>query len=310
VTPVALRAALRLGESRAAKTPLLRAPYISEGLGHAERALSLNADNLDALEARGQLRFARWQTQLDDKQTGDHLLDGARDDLHRVTSVDPTRALAWVTLSAVEAQRHDQLASYEAAKRAYEEDAYSSLVEGVLRQMYATAYDLQQFTQAQRHCDEGAGRFPGNWLFISCQLTMRGTGQVASTPDSAWGLLRTLADLVPEAAEELQVRRHQMFVAAVLARNNEKDSARHVIERARTDDPGIDPLGNLLYMEALSRISLGTAIDSTTAFEKLREYVNTQPLHGKGFADTDHWWWKDLRKDPRWDRYLRAGIGS
>jgi hypothetical protein len=101
-----------------------------------------------------------------------------------------------------------------------------------------------------------------------------------------------------------------MFVAAVLGQNASlKDSARRVILAARTSDPKIDPAGNLLTREAVVRIRLGTAADSTIAFEKLREYVVGQPLHGKGFADTDHWWWKDLRKDLRWNQYLRAGTG-
>ncbi len=304
--PVAMRAILGLSRARAAKTQILKAPFLDQGIAHAERALELDPNNLDALEARGQLRFAHWQTQLDDKPVADKLLEGARDDLVKVTSTDRTRALAWVTLSSVQAQLHDQLASYEAAKKAYDEDAYSSLVEGVLRQMYATAYDLEQFTQAQKHCDEGARRFPKNWRFISCKLIMRGTGQVASTPDSAWLLLRTLTELAPTNAKELQRRRHQMFLAGILARSGLKDSARHVIEDARADVK-IDPDGDLLIAEALARTSLGTAKDSTIAFETLREYIIGQPLHGKGFADTNHWWWKGLREDPNWDKYLRAG---
>ena len=311
VNPIALRAVLALSEARAAKTQLLKAPYIDNGIAHADRALKKDSTNLDALEARGTLRFARWQTQLDDKPVADQLLEGAKNDLTRVTDTDATRALAWVTLSSVESQLHNQFASYEAAKRAYEEDAYSSLVEGVLRQMYATAYDIQQFAQAQKHCEEGARRFPRNWRFVACKLIMRGTGQIPSTPDSAWALLRLLADLVPANEKELQVRRQQMFVAAILGQNASlKDSARHVILAARTSDPKIDPAGILLPAEALARISLGTAADSTIAFEKLQQYVVGQPLHGKGFADTDHWWWKELRKDPRWIRYVRTGTRS
>jgi hypothetical protein len=215
-----------------------------------------------------------------------------------------------VTLSSVYAQLHDQFSSYEAAKKAYDLDAYASNVEGVLRQMYATAYDIQQFTQAQKHCDEGAIRFPRNWNFLSCKLIMAGTGKGSGvTPDTAWALIRRMADLLPAAEKELQLRRHQMFVAAILGRKGMVDSAHHVIEAARTEDPAIDPAGRLLTAEALSRIALGTAADTAVAFEQLRKYVVTQPLHGKGFADTDHWWWKDLRKDRRWQQ-LRVGTGS
>jgi TolB-like protein/tetratricopeptide (TPR) repeat protein len=309
VSPVALRAVLSLTESRSAKTPILKAPYIDKGIAQADRALKLDSMNVDALEARGQLRFARWQTQLDDKPVADRLLDGAKADLERATEIESTRTSSWVTLSSVYAQLHDQFSSYESAKKAYELDAYAANVEGVLRQMYATAYDIQQFTQAQKHCDEGARRFPRNWRFVSCKLIMRGTGKTASTPDSAWALLQQMAVILPENERELQLRRHQMFVAAILGRHGLLDSARHVIDSARTADPKIDPTGTLLTSEALSRLALGTASDTAVAFQKLREYVVGQPLHGKGFADTDHWWWKDLRKDRRWQQ-LRVGTGS
>lgn len=303
VNPIALRAVLSLSETRSAKTPLLRAPYIEQGLAHADRALKRDSMNVDALEARGQLRFARWGTQLDDKPVADRLLEGARDDLARATSIEPTRATAWVTLSSVQSQLHDQLASYEAAKKAYDLDAYSSQVEGVMRQMYATAYDLQQFPQAQKHCEEGARRFPANWQFVSCELTMRGTGQGTITVDSAWALLRRLSDLVPANVRELQVRRHKMFVAAIIGRNaGLLDSARHVIESARTTDPKIDQNSQLMTMEALARFALGTPADTTVAFQRIREYAIGQPLHAQGFLVTQQWWWKDVKKDPRWPK--------
>ena len=309
-TPIALRAVLNLSRGRSAKTHPLRAPYLDSGIEHATRALRQDSTNVDALEARGQLRYARWQTQLNDKRTGDLLLEGAKEDLVRATKLEPTRATAWVSLSAVYSQLHDQFSAYEAAKRAYEEDAYSSQVEGVMRQMYATAYDIQRFELAQQHCDSAARRFPKNWRFVSCKLTMEATGQIGTTPDSALGLLRHLGDLLPANEKELQMRRHQMLVAAVLGRvPSLKDSARSMIVSARTDDSKIDPAGNLLTAEALARTQLGTSADTTIAFERLRQYVITQPLHGKGFADTDHWWWKGLRLDRRWEA-LRASTGS
>jgi tetratricopeptide (TPR) repeat protein len=304
---------LNLSRARSAKTHPLRAPYLDRGIEHATRALRQDSTNVDALEARGQLRYARWQTQLNDKRTGDQLLEGAKDDLVRATKLEPTRATAWVSLSAVYSQLHDQFSAYEAAKRAYEEDAYSSQVEGVMRQMYATAYDIQRFELAQQHCDSAARRFPRNWNFVSCKLTMEATGQIASTPDTALAQLRRLGDLMPAnpaTERELQIRRHQMLAAAVLGRNKElMDSAHKMIEKARSSDPKVDPAGRLLTAEALARTQLGTSADTTIAFEKLREYVITQPLHGKGFADTDHWWWKGLRNDRRWEA-LRASTGS
>jgi TolB-like protein len=308
-TPIALRAVLSLSQARSAKSHPLRAPYLDEGIAHANRALTQDSTNVDALEARGQLRFARWQTQLNDKRTGDQLLEGAKDDLVRATRLEPTRATAWVALSSVYSQLHDQFSAYQAATRAYEEDAYSSLAEGVMRQMYATAYDIQRFELAQQHCDSAARRFPRNWRFVSCKLTMQATGQIEGTPDSALNLLQRLVDLLPANERQLQTLRHQMLVAAVLGRAKMIDSAHRLIEKSRNSDPKVDPAGNLLTAEALARTQLGTASDTTIAFEKLREYVVTQPLHGKGFADTDHWWWKGLRNDRRWEA-LRVSTGS
>jgi hypothetical protein len=307
--PIALRATLAVNMAQAAKTPLLRIPVIDRGLAHAERALARDKENTAALEARGRLRHAPWSArQLDDTVAARRLLEGARADLERVVTLDPTRAGAWVAKSSLHAQLMDPLGSYEAARRAYQEDAYASNVESVLRQMYATAYDLQQFGTAQEHCDEGARRFPTNWLFVSCKLVMRVSRQVASGPDSAWNELKTLAALVPPAQQNLQVRRHQMFVAAALALAGQKDSARRVIELARAGRD-VDPQGNLLTAEALVRAMLETPSDSVIAFERLREYVIGQRAHGSGFANTTHWWWKDLRNDRRWDQYLRIGTG-
>ena len=308
--PVALRAVIRLAQARAAKTQILKGPYLNDGIAIATRALELDSLNVDALEVRGQLRYERWRTQLDDDKVGDRLLEGARDDLVKATEREPTRATAWVTLATVYGQLHDQTSAYLAATKAYELDAFASFAEGVLRQMYATAYNIGQFTQAQKHCDEGAVKYPRNWSFISCKLTLRGTGQVTTTPDSAWNLLTKMSELVPETAREMQIRRHKMFVAMVLAAHGQADSAKRVIESAHTLDPKIDPDGDILPAEALSLLRLGALSDTTAAIEVLRTYVIGQPLHGKGFADTDHWWWKDLRKDPRWDRRLRIGTGS
>jgi TolB-like protein len=309
-SPIAMRARLALNRAQAARAPLLRRPFLIRGIEHANRALQVDSNDVDALESRGQLYHGLWSaTQLSDTTEARRQLTQARADLVQTTRLDPTRATAWVALSSVHAQLFDPHQSYLAALRAYEEDAYALNVEGIVRQMYATAYDIEEFGKAQEHCDEGARRFPGNWLFVSCKLSMRLSGQISSGPDSAWNELRTLSALVPPAAREVETRRHQMFVAAAIAQAGLQDSARRVIESARAGRD-IDPGGRLLTAEALARIRLGTRADTAIAFEKLREYVIGQAAHGSGFANTTHWWWKGLRQDQRWNEYLRVGAGS
>ena len=310
-TPVALRAGLALSQSRAAKTPLLKAPYVDLGLAHAERALKLDATNLDALEARGQLRKARWDLQLEKNADSQKLLEDARADLELVTSRDATRPRAWVALSTVQAQLHDPASAYISAQRAYEQDAFFSGVEDNLRQLYSTSYDREEFAQALKWCrDEGYRRFPNDWRFVSCQMAMRLVKDYSTDVDSAWRELATLERLLPANVKELQSRRHRMLVAATIAQKGLKDSAVHVVEKARTTDKLIDPNGNLMTAEALVRIRLGTPQDTAAAFQILKDYVVSQPQHGKGLLATTHWWWKGLRDDARWNSFLRAAAGT
>jgi len=311
VMPAAIRASVSLAQSIAAKTPLLKAPYVEAGLAHAERALKLEASNLDALQVRGQLRKAQWDLQKDNIADADKLLESARQDLEAVTSRDQTRAQAWVALSSVQAQLHDPDGALISARTAFNQDAFFTGVEENIRQLYSTHYDREEFTQALKWCrDEGYKRFPTNWRFVSCQMTMRLTTDYTTDIDSAWSELATLDRLLPLNLKALQVRRHKMFVAATIAQNALRDSAVKVMESARTSDKTIDPNGNLLTFEALARLRLKTATDTSEAFRLLRTYVVSQPSHGKGFLETTHWWWKGLREDRRWNNFLRAAAAS
>jgi tetratricopeptide (TPR) repeat protein len=305
VSPIALRAFLAL-DAPSTRSDVDAQPIVAAGLKHAERALALEPHNLDALEARGRLRKLRWDLQLDDKPTGDRLLAAAKEDLSRVTLDDPTRALAWVSLSAVLNQLKEPTESYLAAQRALEADAYFAGVEAILFQLYSTAYNLEEFPQAKRRCDEGAQRFPRNWRFASCKLSLRASGDIRTTSDSAWNELKTLEALVPQNGKEFLVRRHTMFLAGALAQNGLVDSARHVMLRARAGRD-VDADGGLLIAEALNRPFLGTTADTLEAYKLLQSYVIGQPLHGRGFADTRHWWWRTLKANSaRWNQYLGA----
>jgi TolB-like protein len=310
-TPAAQRASLAWYQSRAAKTPLLKAPYVEQGLSHAERALKLDPDNLDALEARGQLRKARWDLQLEKNAVAQKLLEDAKADLELVTSRDQARPRAWVALSSVQAQLHDPASAYISAQQAYQQDAFFSGVEDNLRQLYSTAYDREEFAQALKWCrDEGFRRFPNDWRFVSCQMSMRLVRDYSTDVDSAWRELSTIERLLPENVREFQRRRHRMLVAATIAQKGLRDSAARVIASAHTTDKAIDPTGTLLTFEALARIRLGTAKDTSDAFDLLKDYVVSQPQHGAGLLSTTHWWWKGLRDDERWNSFLRRAAGS
>ena len=303
VRPIALKSSLALSRALSIRDPHRAAPIVQQGLASADRALKREVANIDARETRGRLRYVRWQLQLDEKAEADALLEGAREDLVAVTRADRTRASAWVALSSVYSQLHEQHDSYLAAQRAYEEDAYLTSVENVLLQLFSTSYDMERFPQAVEWCNKGADRFATNWQFVSCKLLLRLTNAVPADADSAWAELKTLERLVPASEKALQVRRHRMYVAASLAKSGQQDSARRVLEGAR-GTPDVDPRSRLLTAEALVRTLLGTPADTAEAFRLLKDYVVSQPLHGKGFARTQHWWWRGLKNDTRWSAYL------
>jgi TolB-like protein len=310
VAPIAMRAGVALAEANAAKTPLLKGPYVDQGLAHAERALKVDPNDLDALQIRGQLRAAQWVLQKDNMADANKLLQSAQEDLDKVTSLDRTRARAWIALSSVQAQLRDIEGALISARTAYEADAFFSGVDATLRALYSTHYDREEFNQASKWCKEGFRRFPNDWLFVSCQMSMRWTNEYTTDIDSAWRELETLRSVVPENLRELQVRRHKMLVAATIARNGLRDSAIHVIESARTDDKSIDPNGQLLTFEALARVRLNTSPDTAEAFRLLQKYVVSQPSHAPGFLNRPHWWWKGLRNDARWETFLRRAAAS
>ena len=313
VKPITLRAHLALNKVRAARTPVLKAPYVEQGLAHAERALKIEARNLDALEARGQLKKAQWDLQLIKGAEADKLLEDARADLDFVTSLE-ARPQALMALSVVQTQLKQPTEAQVSAAAALRADAYFSGVEDNLVTLFQTSFNREEFAQARDWCvDKGYRRFPNNWRFVACQLNLRIAPSDTTSVDSAWKELETLNQLLPGnvAVRELQYRRNKMWVAATIAKKGLRDSVMHVLESARTKDKAIDPNGNLLTAEALVRLRLGTSSDTAAAFDLLKEYVVTQPEHGRGFLETSMWYWKALRNDARWNSFLRraaAGI--
>ena len=67
-------------------------------------------------------------------------------------------------------QSGDQVDVKLAARRAYEEDAYLSNADVILSRLFYSSYDLGQFSDAARWCDEGKSRFPENDKFVECRL--------------------------------------------------------------------------------------------------------------------------------------------
>jgi len=92
----------------------------------------------------------------------------------------------------------------------------------------------------------------------------------------------------------------QNAVAAVLARAGLGDSARHLLARSR-GGPDVDPEVELLSYQAFAYLLLG---DRDEALRLLKEQVAANPAHRAGLARSTHWWWRDIKDDPRFKQLI------
>ena len=296
---------LALSRAQATSIPVQEVRWVDSGFARANRALALDAKDPAALELRGALYYWRWFHRLaPDPKEAAGLLQRAETDLRQAVTLDPSRARAWYRLANVYFQKPDLAEGTLDIRRAYEEDAYLAEAEVILWRLYTTAYDNERFVDAVHWCDEGGRRFPANPLFVQCQLWLFTTSGREPNPAEAWRLLGRLKELTPSKQWPYQEREAQMLVAAALARAKLVDSARHVLERARAADAAIDPENELLTTEAVIRTLMG---DRDEAFELLKKYFILHPEHRSGMAQTQSWWWRDLKADPRFKEMVGTG---
>lgn len=270
--------------------------WVEHGQEHAERALAQSPDDAEALELRGTLYYWRWLLNVTadpDEQAA--LLQRARNDLERAVDLDPTLASAYSTLSHLYAQS-DVPAMILAARRAYEEDAYLDVAERNLWYLFTGSLDMGQFTQARRWCEEGARRFPENPRFVVCGLRLMATPAQDANVERGWELLARYDSLMGGGHSPAQQIRARLTMAGILARAGLEDSARAVIERARSRiEPGTDPSEDLASWEAYIRSLLG---DHDEAIALLKRYQAAHPGHTFNPSEDLGWWWRELASHP------------
>jgi len=297
--PQVARADIGLARAKAAASPVAAKPFIENGLLRIDSALAAHPRDASALEVRGNLRYLKWLYSLaSNPKERAALLTGAEQDLASATQIEPTRASAWSALSTVYSQEDNTTKAKTAAQRAYEEDAYLSGTDEVLWKLYATSYDLEQFSDAVTYCTDGGKRFPDNPRFVRCRLWLLTVKSVPPDVKQAWQDYNRLQQLTPPETWKLRQLEARMLISAGLARSNMRDSALKVLAGARPD-PNDDKEGQLAGLEAFIRTLFGTAQDTTEAFSILNRYVSGSPQHRAGLAESQSWWWKGLKQDPR-----------
>jgi serine/threonine-protein kinase len=277
---------------------------LQSALTDAAHALALDQRDAAALELRATADYARVQRGLvPDDHTIEGIVDGAERDLRDAVTIEPRRASAWYALSIVEYGKKNVPDAYNAARRAYETDAYLRAAPDILVRLWATTYDLEQFPDAIRWCNEGQRRFPTDPRFVRCRMYLMLTKAVPPNPDDAWKALADLQRLTPKQDWPYASHEAEILVSIVLARTQQSDSAHHVLAQtsAGTD---IDPRGELMGLQALAYTFFG---EPDKAVDLLQEYLTTHPDHRAGFAKVNQWWWRDLQQNPRFKTLAASG---
>jgi TolB-like protein len=260
--------------------------WFRQGMAQADRALQVRPEHPPALELRGTLQYRYW---LASRSAGAELRPAEQDLRAAAVPANPTQARAWGTLSAL-VQATGQLAEANLlARRAYEADAYLAESAQLLFRLYYTSLDLGKEQDAVRWCDTGFSRFPEDWHFTFCRLTILAwpaPGQPAPEARAdvtrAWGLVSELERLSPPEEREAYLPRWQIKVAGVLGRAGLRDSAEAVIRRARAAEPKDRELD---FYEAEARMLLGDReatlrllARDVAANPRFRKYTRVYPV--------------------------------
>jgi len=272
--------------------------WLNAGTQYVDRALRLDPRSAEAHLVRGRLEYFRWRGGLaTDPREAEQAFRQALSDLEQATRLDPSLAEAWSILSLLYSEEADNTEAKLAARRAYEADEFLRTADEVLFRLYATSYDLEQFRDATRYCDEGLERFPRHLLFRECRLWLLSAPYAQAPdpdPDEAWDTLERYLEVVPPHLKEYLRLKGQILVAGTLGRAELVDSAEAVLARSRAT-PDLDPEMELMGLEALIRLHMG---QKEEALDLLKTYLTMNPHHREGWQWTAHWWWRPLQEEP------------
>jgi tetratricopeptide (TPR) repeat protein len=272
--------------------------WTTRGLQFATEALILEPGEPQALGLRGALTYRSWQA----SEAGDpDLLAAAEQDLRNAVQANPSLASAWATLSELLQEAKGEFGeAKQAAKRAYEEDAFLAEAKNVLIRLSNTSLELNEFDDVLLWAEQGRQRFPDAVDFPAVELGSLSTG---GSPDVllAWELVGEIERLTSPQHLALYGAITRMQVAGVLARAGADDSAKAVIQRTRSQAPE-DPEEYIAYDEAHAWLLLG---ERDEALRALGMYLEASPQE-KSYIAKDPWF-QGLRDDPRFKQLISPG---
>ncbi len=287
--------------------------WFRAGRNAADQALKIDPTNARALALKGTVQYQEWRLALNpDQAARKALLDSAEAALRDAVSADNSLAPAYVTLSFIEFEKKDVPSSLREASNAYSADKFLSNSDLVLDRLFFGSYNTEQFAEAQKWCEEGGRRFPGNPTFTQCHLWLMLAPDAQRDVPRAWQLAARLDSLYagrPDSVRAFQQHFAQILVGGAIGKSVSGtpsplvDSARSMLLRARADSR-VDSRHELPGYEAVMRVRIG---DLDEAISLLKEYVGYNPDHSFRVGNNIHWWWRPLTDKPGFKALLARG---
>lgn len=253
------------------------------GLGAIGAALERSPDNAGALELRGILRYDLSVLAPLPGKAADSLVLASEKDLRTAVALEPERADAWATLSAMDLTAGKLAAAKQEAERAYGADAYAISAHDALQRLFRASFELHQDADARSACAEIERRFGQGWDQAYCALLLMAWADRHVDPERAWAIYDAPSRIDSPATRALTRPLLGMIVAAGLARAGLSDSARHVIARAHAEAAGNPEVQRL---EAAARLVLGDTAEGhrlLAAYTQDRSAGRMASLHSRIF---------------------------
>jgi serine/threonine-protein kinase len=253
-------------------------------------------DPADVARERGMAYWIRWQA-----LNAPGAMERADEAFRRATALRPDMANAWLWLSEVYHLSGRTPESAVAARHALEADAWLEEAPLLYNRLFFAALDLERFGEAARWCREGSDRFRDTPVFTECELHLAArsaSGDSAIT--GAWTALQRIeaADTGRRLTRSAPTRR--LWVAAVLARSGQTDSARRVAARALDGIPATERLHFGLF-EAYAQLLVG---DDAVALMTLTRFLEAYPQDRAYVAQSALF--RALQQRPRFQALVRA----
>jgi serine/threonine-protein kinase len=278
--------------------------WIEAGLANADRALKKSPSDAGALEARGTLHYWQWLNNLAPNPAASAaLFASAEKDLRAATAANDHSATAWNYLSHLLVNKGQIAEAKLAAENAYNADPYLTDVDKTILRLFFASLDMGVRTEAAKWCNEGASRFPENYLFTECKLWIYAlpNGEVKPDMREVWSTYDAYVKASPANVQEFDKLKGKMIVALALVRAGMKDSA-EAMAAANQGDAQIDPGGELTNLAINVYAQSG---NKDAALDLIATYLAANPQQRESAANDKSWWLKDLRSDPRYQALVK-----